>query len=292
MNGGSSKSKRGALSALSLLPAFLLMPMTQASGETLLERGAYLMKGIVACGNCHTAPGGPFADKELAGGLKWDEPPFLTFATNITPDKETGIGSWSDAEIMRAIREGKRPKGGRIIGPPMPMELYRSFSDRDVTAIVAYLRQVKPVKRSMPAAVYRIKLPPAYGPPVGSVPDIPRSDKVRYGDYLAKIGHCMECHTPQVQGRRDWSRTGAGGQVFKGPWGESVAANITPDRETGIGGWTDAQIKAAITSGVRADGTKLRPPMAFAYYKNITDADLDALVAYLRSVKPVKNDLR
>lgn len=263
-----------------------------ASGETLLERGAYLMKSIVACGNCHTAPGGPLKDKELAGGLKWDEKPFLTFATNLTPDRDTGIGAWSDAELMLAIREGKRPNGGRIIGPPMPIELYRSFSDRDLRSIVAYLRQLKPVKHKMPAAVYRIKLPPAYGPPVGSVADVPRSDKVRYGEYLARIGHCIECHTPQVKGRRDWGRTGSGGPVFHGPWGESIAANITPDRETGIGGWTDAQIKNAITKGIRADGTRLRPPMAFAYYKNITDEDLSAIVSYLRSLKPVKNALR
>jgi len=64
-----------------------------ASGETLLERGTYLMQGVVACGSCHTAPGGPFKDKELSGGLKWDEKPFTTYATNITPDRETGIGT-------------------------------------------------------------------------------------------------------------------------------------------------------------------------------------------------------
>jgi mono/diheme cytochrome c family protein len=103
------------------------------------------MKGSVGCGNCHTAPGGPFKDKELAGGLKWDEKPFTTYATNITQDKETGIGVWTDAEIILAIREGIRPNGGRIIGPTMPIGLYRSFSDRDAKAIVAYLRTVKAV---------------------------------------------------------------------------------------------------------------------------------------------------
>ena len=86
-----------------------------ASAETLLERGTYLMQGVVGCGNCHTAPGGPMAKKELAGGLKWNEPPFTTYATNITPDRETGIGAWSDEEIIRAFREGIRPDGGRIM---------------------------------------------------------------------------------------------------------------------------------------------------------------------------------
>jgi len=262
------------------------------SAETLLERGTYLMQGVVACGSCHTAPGGPFKDKELSGGLKWDEKPFITYATNLTPDRETGIGGWTTDEIILAFREGIRPRGGRIIGPPMPIGLYRAFSDRDAKAIVAYLRTLKPVKHRMGEAEYRIPLPPRYGPPLGNVPEVSRSDKVAYGEYLAKIGHCIECHTPQVRGRRDFARTGAGGQVFHGPWGESIARNITPDNETGIGSWSDDQIKRAISIGVRADGSKLRPPMAFGYYKNITDDDLDALVAYLRSLKPIKNALR
>ena len=83
-----------------------------------------------------------------------------------------------------------------------------------------------------------------------------------------------------------------GGFTFHGPWGESVAANLTPDMETGLGNWTDAQIKTAISTGVSAKGAKLRPPMAFGYYKNINNDDLNAIVAYLRSLKPVKNAVR
>jgi mono/diheme cytochrome c family protein len=144
----------------------------------------------------------------------------------------------------------------------------------------------------LPEAKYRIPLPPRYGPPLGNVPDVDRSDKVAYGEYLAKTGHCIECHTPMVCGRRAFSRTGLGGQVFHGPWGESIAANITHDMETGLGKWSDAQIKRAIATGVRADGSKLRPPMAYRYYKNISDDDLNALVAYLRSLKPFNNAKR
>lgn len=279
--------------AAALAAALAGVVAANASAETALERGAYLMGSVVACGNCHTAPGGPFANKELSGGLTFDEPPFTTYAKNITQDKETGIGGWSDGEIIRAIREGKRPHGKPIIGPPMPIAMYRHMSDSDVKAIVAYLRQVKPVKRSMPKPVYRIPLPAAYGPPVKHVPDVPRSNKVAYGKYLVQIGHCMECHTPMdKQGRPIESKEGAGGNKFPGPWGESISANLTPDKETGIGNWTDAQIKRAITTGVRADGTKLRPPMGFQYYKNIKNEDLNAIVAYLRTLKPVKNEVR
>lgn len=276
-----------------LAAAITAVTAARVAAETPLERGAYLMNGVVACGNCHTAPGGPFAGKELSGGLKWDEPPFTTHATNITQDKETGIGAWTDREIMLAIREGKRPKGGRIIGPPMAIPFFRNISDNDLKALVAYLRKVKPVKRKMPEAVYRIPLPPAYGPPIKSVPDVPRSNKVAYGKYLVQIGHCMDCHTPMnKKGRLEMDKIGSGGRSFHGPWGESISANLTPDKETGLGKWTDAQIKRAISKGVRADGTKLRPPMAFRFYKNIKDEDLTAIVAYLRSLRPVKNAAR
>lgn len=280
--------------SLAILGLLLVMPTSQAIAETLLERGTYLMKGIVACGNCHTAPGGPMAKHELAGGLPMKEGPIDAITPNITPDKETGIGNWTDAQLMVAIREGKRPDGS-LIGPPMPYDMYRGLSDRDTKAIIAYLRNLKPVKHATRKSVYKMPLPPAYGPPVGSIADVPRTDKVAYGAYLAgPLGHCMECHTPMGKPpMRDYKgKMGAGGFPFHGPWGESIAANITPDKETGLGNWTDAQIKKAITDGVRADGTKLRPPMAFNYYKNISEEDLDAIVAYLRSLKPVKNAVR
>ncbi len=104
----------------------------------------------------------------------------------------------------------------------------------------------------------------------------------------------MECHTPMIGGgRRDYAkRNGAGGFHLSGPWCEVVSANLTPDRETGLGKWSDAEIKRAITTGVRADGTRLSPPMGYGFYKTISGGDLDALVAYLRSLKPVKHKVR
>jgi mono/diheme cytochrome c family protein len=270
--------------------------VTGARAETLMERGTYLMSSIVACGNCHSTRGkdGFVPGMEMAGGLLLKEKVMTAFAPNITPDRETGIGAWTDAQIIIAIREGKRPDGS-IIGPPMPIELYRGLSDDDAKALVAYLRALKPVRNKVPKSVYRIPLPPSYGPPVGHIATPPKSDKLRYGAYLAgPLGHCMECHTPMIGGgRRDYAeRSGAGGFHFSGPWGEVVSANLTPDRETGLGKWSDAEIKRAITSGVRADGSSLSPPMGYGFYKNISGADLDALVAYLRSLKPVNNKVR
>lgn len=267
------------------LAAVLAMSFGQASAESLLDRGKYLMETIVACGNCHTVQG-PVAGPELAGGAVIKEPFGTAYASNITPDKKTGIGSWTDAQIIAAIREGKRPDGS-IIGPPMPIALYRDMSDEDAKAIVAYLRQVKPVSNVVPKSQYKVPLPPNYGPPVANVVAPSPSDKVAYGAYLAgPLGHCTECHsTPNQKGIPDFENmTGGGGLSFHGPWGVSHAPNITP---TGIGNWSDGDIKKAITDGVRPNGSKLMPPMAYAYYKGIRPADLDAIVAYLRTLKPL-----
>jgi mono/diheme cytochrome c family protein len=266
----------------------LLLVLTGAAqaGETPLERGRYLVTSLAACGNCHTqqGPQGPLPDMALAGGLAFDEKPFTAFSSNITPDPETGIGQWTDAQITRAIREGRRPDGS-LIGPPMPIGLYRGLSDTDVRAIVAYLRTVPAVRHIAPKSLYRMPLPTSYGPPVGRVADVPRSNKVGYGRYLAgPVAHCMECHSkPGPQGPDLKSGLGAGGMVFHGPWGESTATNLTP---TGLGKWTDEQIKTAITTGVRPDGKRLKPPMGTAYYAKMTPADLGAIVAYLRSLPP------
>ena len=261
--------------------------------EDLLQRGTYLMESIVACGNCHTpktTDAVPIKDMQLAGGFVIEEPVLKAFAPNITPDRETGIGSWSDEEIIRSIRDGIR-QDGSVIGPPMPSFLYRDMSDRDVRAIVAYLRKVKPVKNVVPKSEYRVPLPPDWGPPVIKVPEVSKDDPLAYGTYVAvALGHCIECHTPIVEGKHDFSRIGEGGNLYDGIFSlktVTVSANITPHPTLGIGSWTDEQIKKAITDGVRPDGRKLAPAMAFHYYNKISDSDLDAMVLYLRSLKPL-----
>jgi mono/diheme cytochrome c family protein len=266
-----------------------------ASAEDLRVRGAYLVNSIAGCGNCHTPKdrtGRAIAGEELSGGIEFDIPPAHVVAPNITPDPETGIGKWSEAEIVTALRDGKRPDG-TIIGPPMPIDFYRQLSDRDAGAIAAYLHSVRPIRHAVGKTQFRIPLSPDYGPPVIHVDEPPRTDKVAYGRYFAgPVGHCMECHTPFAgPGQLDMQRLGAGGTelpVFTEGGGLTVARNITPDPESGIGKWSDTQIKRAITTGIRPDGTKLTRTMAFDWYARIAPRDLDALVAYLRSLKPVK----
>jgi len=271
------------------LSAALLLPVVaQAQANAKLERGKYLMESVVACGNCHMARGDkgqPLPDKGLSGGMPFDEPAFKAFAANITPDKETGIGNWTDAQLAKAIREGIRPDKS-LIGPPMPMEFYRHLSDDDLAAIIAYLRAQPAVKNAVPKSSYKMPLPPAYGPPIQSVKAPGSKDKVKYGEYLANIGHCMECHTPRNdKGMLQLAQRGAGGQAFNGPWGQSISRNLTP-HATGLKGWTDAQISTAVRQGLDRDGKPYKPPMGFDFYKNISDADMAALTAYLRSLKP------
>ncbi len=271
-----------------LIPGALLLAALAGPvrAETALERGTYLMSSVAACGNCHTqqTPNGPLAGMELAGGQKIEEEFGAAFTAHITPDPETGIGKWTDAQIMTAIREGKRPDGS-IIGPPMPVALYRGMADEDVAGIAAYLRQVKPISNKVPKSQYKIPLPPSYGPPVGSVKAPPRTDKVAYGGYLAgPVAHCLECHSPMGPHGPDFvNHPGAGGMQFHGPWGVSVAADLTPK---GLGKWSDADIKKAFTQGIRPDGTHLKPPMGVYYYKTMAEADQDAIVAFLRTLKP------
>ena len=272
--------------------AALAAPTAAQTRAELVERGRYLVETIGVCGHCHTPQkleDGRQVDlpgMHLAGGYGFDSPVLGRWVgANITSDPETGIGTWTEVQIAPAIREGRRPDGS-IIGPPMPFAHYRKISDADAAAMAAYLKSVPPVRHVLERSSYRIRLPADWGPPVSGVAGPPADDPVARGAYLAEIGHCMDCHTPNREdgGGRDWSRTGAGGRPVIGLAGPVVAANITPHPERGLGRWTDEQIVRAITQGISADGRQLSPPMPFANYARMTPGDLADLVAYLRAL--------
>lgn len=264
--------------------ALLVAVPVLAHAQTPLERGRALVEGIAACGNCHT-PKGPQGDlpgMAFAGGMVIEEPGlFRSIPSNITPDPETGIGRWTDAQIIRAFREGIRPDG-RVLGPPMPFELYRNISDRDAAAIVAYLRSQRPVRNAVGASSFQMPLPANYGPPLGGVPG-PANTPVARGGYLGgPLGHCIECHTPMGPGgRRLWAQAGAGGPPMTGPLGQVVPP---PINGPALAGWSDAELERAIRQGVSRDGRRMVPPMAFANYARIPGAEMRDLIAYLRSL--------
>jgi mono/diheme cytochrome c family protein len=262
-----------------------------AAAQTPLERGRYLVDTVMTCHNCHTpmGPNGPQFDKALSGGLRFDEPPFDVTASNITPDPDTGIGKWSDADIKKALQFGIRPSGVRL-AEIMPSGYYQILTPGDLDGIVAYLRSIRPVANKVRDPVYKIQVPHQVFPGAEK-PMAPAdlNDKVKRGFYLVTIAHCLECHTPfgpPGSGVDFQNSLGKGGRDFHGPWGLSVSRNITSSKTKGIGDWTDAEIKRAITQGERKDGTKLKPPMGFPYYARMTDGDLDAMVAYLRTLPP------
>ncbi len=257
--------------------------------DTPLERGAYLVNTIMTCGNCHSPKGPPnaVAGKDFSGGLRFDEPPFDVTAPNITPDKETGIGNWSAADIKKLLLAGVRPNGVPHRGRHADRLLRHPAAER------SRRHRRLPAKRQagqnkVPDPIYKMPVKRQIFPGAEKPIDpADLNDKVKHGFYLATIGHCMECHTPLVKGEQDFQNTmGAGGQEFPGPWGVSVSRNITSSKTKGIGDWTDAEIKRAITQGIDKDGNKLKGPMGYQYYAHMTDADLDAVIAWLRTVPP------
>jgi len=180
----------------------------------------------------------------------------------------------------------------------MPAGFYKAILPRDLDAVVAYLRTVKPVRNELPAPVYKLPVHrDSYPDAEAGYTEEAMRDPVRRGSYLATIGHCMECHAAWAKGVSDYrSGLGRGGRQF-GPflvqgfpttWEGSIAANITSHPQAGIGARTDAEIKRAITKGVGRDGRQLKPPMAFTWYAGMTDVDLDAIVAWLRTLPPLE----
>jgi mono/diheme cytochrome c family protein len=270
-----------------LLVAFAATLGVANAQSDLVKRGDYLVNGILTCANCHSPKGPPAATagKDFSGFLQFDEPPFKVTAPNITQDKETGIGNYTDAQLKTLLRKGIKANGIPV-AMVMPSGFYEIMTERDLNAVVAYLRTVKPVTNKVADPIY--KIPQGHPvPPGGDKPytEAMMSDKVKKGFYLVNIAHCMECHTPMgPRGREFADKLGAGGFEFTGPFGKSVSRNITSSKTKGIGAWTDAEIKRAITQGISKDGSKLKPPMGFQYYATVTDEDLDAVVAYLRTV--------
>jgi mono/diheme cytochrome c family protein len=281
----------------------LLSTSGGAIAESPAERGFYLVNTIMACGNCHTprdADGSAISDRAFSGGLTFATPAFIATAPNITPDFETGIGSWSDAEIKRALLEGIRPDHGRLAGVPlaaiMPANFYKALLPDDLDAIVAYLRGLKPVRNEAPDPVYKVAVRrDPYPDAEAGFSRTMLADPVRRGAYLVTIGHCMECHSAWSRGVSDFKTgLGRGGRAFPAREGSpagspaGIAANITADPAAGIGAWTDAEIKRAITHGIARDGRALKQPMAYSSYAGLNEADLADIIIYLRTVPPLQ----
>ena len=262
-----------------LLSLAMLLPGDRAAAASSeIERGEYLVC-IGICSSCHTqkdSEGKTIKEKFLSGGQRVGG----LLASNLTSDPETGLGRWSDEQIIASIRNGTRPDGSSV-RPPMGTFFYRDLSDADVKAIVAYLRTVpaikNPVERLDPQrASVKTEL-------VSTVAEPDRKNQVAYGRYIGvTVSHCFQCHTPRIDGQPDLARLGAGGNSYTARGGGTVvASNITP---TSLGSWSDEQIRTVITKGVRPDGGKLVGVMDFDMYARMSDSDMNALIVFLRNL--------
>jgi mono/diheme cytochrome c family protein len=268
---------------LKFKPTYANRPLYEISADTSPEgiaRGKYLMEEAMLCAEaCHSPEGKPFQGmyEEINAG-----PISGVFATpNLTPDKETGLGDWSDAEIARAIREGVDKDGvGLII---MPAYNYNALSDSDVAAVIGYLRNLEPVRNEIPPLslniVGKVMLalgmlgPSSVREPITSPQNVPPAGTPEYGKYMVALGACSDCHQANLAG---------GALPFSEP-GSPLSANLTPAGE--IDEWTEAQFIAAVREGKHPGGGNLHDEMP--RYQMI-DEDLKAIFTYLKTLPPAE----
>ena len=259
------------------------------ANASLVERGEYLAKAA-DCMVCHTTQGG----KEYAGGLGFKLPFGTLYSTNITPDKETGIGNYSDQDFLNAVHRGIRRDGARLY-PAMPYTSYTYITDADALAIKAYLFSLPPVRVAEPANTLAFPFnqrwamavwSELFNPDTRFEPDISKTAEWNRGAYLAEaLAHCGECHTPRNFAFALNNRKKFAGAVTAG-W---RAFNISSDKATGVGGWRDDDLISYLSIGHAAGHGTASGPMGEAVdhsFAQMAPQDIRAVVAYLRSVPP------
>jgi len=277
-----------------------------------VARGEYIVEHLADCLSCHSDHLWDRWDMPIKpgtkgqGGFVFDKNlgvPGVVAAHNITPDPETGIGNWSDDEILRAFREGIS-KDGHPLFPMMPYEHFHHMSDEDAYSVVAYLRTLQPVKNTVaatkidfPMSLIMKTIPKPLDGPVTAPTDA--EDHLAYGKYLVTLAGCGECHTPRDdKGAPDLSREFQGGWEMKGPWGRNITPNLTPAPSTFIGRATKEEFIGRFKAfqGMNAENlpvaTKGRNTvMPWVALSGLTEEDLGAIYDYLRSLPPVEHQV-
>ena len=272
----------------------------------LLDQGRYLSATVAGCAACHSRrdwdePGAPIiTGTQYTGGDIWDDQvewnghklPGRIQPPNLTPDPQTGLGGWSDEQLQAAIRQGIDKQGNPLF-VMMPYPYFRSLRDEDLNAILAYLRSLPPIQRT--TLPRELRLSPqemqAEAAVLSQVASLPVSTPVEQGRYLVTVAACEACHTPLKDGRPDESRQMAGGVTAKSPFFNTVSANLTSDRQTGLGKIDQAGFNRAMRQGIGSRGRQLSSLMPWLFYRNLTDNDLSVIWAYLKTLPPVHNDI-
>jgi mono/diheme cytochrome c family protein len=255
------------------------------------------VRNQAVCGHCHAAQP-QNTDGPLSGGFAFRDWRLGTVrAANITPDAETGIGGWTDAEVVRAMRTGEG-LDGQILAPVMPYEWFHEMSDRDALAVVRYLKSQKPVRHAVRnstnlffAVAQVLVLKPITNPE--HIKNVHRGPTAEYGRYLANhVALCADCHTP----RHGLMNTPDRDLLFAGtahpPKGfPANPANITPDSATGIGRWSEQDFLRTLRTGVDPEGDSLHAFMPWRQFRRMTDDDLRAIYRYLRTVPAITSEI-
>ncbi|HEX2833431.1 MAG TPA: cytochrome C [Thermoanaerobaculia bacterium] len=275
-----------------------------------VARGRYLVSHVTLCVDCHSertlAYGLPVKPgREGVGGFVWDPKskfPGTLAAANLTPDPDTGLGKWSDGEILRAIREGVDREGNALF-PIMPYGHYRAMSDDDAKAVVAYLRTLRPQRYEKPKKSLDVPLnfvekfiPQPLSAPV---PPVDPSDHLAYGKYLTTIAACGECHTPKDdKGNALPGMEFAGGFEMHTPYFRVVTANITPHPATYIGRASREEFIARFKSFEQMNASNAPPAepgkntlMPWLSYAGMSPDDLGAIYDYLKTIKPIEHQV-
>ena len=299
VRGHQSGSRRSRALSAWLVSGLLVAGATSAAaqsaaGRDLIPRGKYVFAATGGCG-CHTEKDKPVN----SGGRKYEGPFGTVYSTNITPDRQTGIGDWTDEQIITAIRLGRRPNGERLV-PVHPYPVFNGMAEEDLRAVVAYLRTLPPVNRpNQPKKVIplfeSVFLPAwltAFAPRETPPATAPTSGLAR-GEYLVRaVGHCGECHTPRGLTQATDNTRFLGGTP-KGPDGDPVP-NITPDKDTGLK-WSEDEIAEYLGTGNKPDGDVAGGLMdeviqgTTGGYKDLTKEDRLAIARYLKSIPAVRN---
>jgi len=260
-----------------------------------LERGKYLANGI-GCLYCHSPhdwskPDDPILPGMAGAGQKlpYTDLPGTVFAPNVTPDKDTGAGNWSDDMLARAIREGISHDGRALFGI-MPFAHYRNMPDEDLASIIVYLRSLPAVRNPLPKT--KIIFPVKYimqndpQPITTAIPAPDVSDPVKRGRFLVNLIGCADCHTPvdnhhvPIPGMEF-----SGGQILGAPWGTVASANLTPDA-SGISYYDEGIFITCMRTG-KVGARELSKTMPWSAFRNLTDQDLAAMFAYLKTLRPI-----
>lgn len=283
---------------------FLTAPRTLAATDLPdhtpdVANGEYMFWAS-GCESCHAAPGAKGEDLlKLGGGLAMVTP-FGTFnVPNISPDEKTGIGSWTTLDLASAMKYGVG-KGGKHLYPAFPYASYQKMKLEDVIDLKAFLDTLPPVSNAVPD--HDLPFPFNIRRGLGLwqlvyvdgetfVPDPALSDQLNRGAYLVEgPGHCGECHSPRnIAGATIADRALSGGPA---PEGEGNVPNITPDPETGIGSWSEADLVTMFKTGFTPEFDSVGGTMA-AVQRNmaeLSDEDLEAIAAYLKSLPPITSD--